>query len=334
MTIDEDFLKRVGWTAILAVGAVLFAGSACKLSQPHRPVQISGTVECDETKVASRYGGRVVRVLTREGEILPPASLMVELEAPELEAKLAQARAARDEAVAGPRPEEIASAKAEWEAVEAELAYARSDAQRVRQLYQQGTAAKAELDAVESKAAYLEQSANAARKRYELLTAGTRAERIAQAQAQVSELEALQNELRVLSPSTTTVLEVLGVRLGDVVAANQPIATVTFPDSLYVRFFVPALWLEQIRVGDAVAVVPDASPGKTVRGTVEYVARVSEFTPRNVQTTADRIDQVYAVKVRLPSESGLRAGMTVVGRFDAVPQAPTEYRKSGRLRAR
>ncbi|MCX7625807.1 MAG: efflux RND transporter periplasmic adaptor subunit [Candidatus Sumerlaeaceae bacterium] len=330
---DNVLSRAIGTVSVIGMVIVL-AGNACELRQPHLPTHVSGTVECDETKVASRYGGRVVRVLRHEGDILPPSSVIVELEAPELEARLAQARAARDEAVAGPRPEEIASAKAEWEAVAAELSYAQTDAQRLRQLYQQGTAAKAELDAAESKAAYLEQSANAARKRYELLTAGTRAERIAQAQAHVEELEALQKELRVLSPATTTILEVLGVRLGDVVAAHQAMATVTFPDSLYVRFYVPALWLEKVRVGDTITVTPDATPERSVTGVIEHVARVPEFTPRNVQTAADRIDQVYGVKVRLPAESGIRAGMTVVGRFEGMPQAPSEYRRSGRMRQR
>jgi len=309
---------------------------ACQMQPAGRTVEqvVSGTVEADDARLASRYGGRVAKICVEEGQILGPHTLVAQLEAPELEARLRQARASLEEAVAGPRPEEIASAKAEWEAIEAELRYAQADARRLRQLFEQGTAAKAELDASESKAAYLEQSANAARKRYELLLAGTRRERIEQAQAQVAELEALEKELAVYSPSTTTVLEVFAVRMGDVVAAHQAIATITYPDSLYVRFYVPATWLGTLKIGDSVVVIPDATPDRLLSGTVEYVSRLPEFFPRNVQTTADRIEQVYAVKVRLPVEAGLRAGMTVVGRFEQAAALPPEYRKSGRVRSR
>ncbi|MGB9690780.1 MAG: HlyD family secretion protein [Candidatus Sumerlaeaceae bacterium] len=261
---------------------------------------------------------------------MAPAAVIAELAAPELEARLRQARAALEEALSGPRPQEIASAKSEWEALTAELEYARSDARRLRELYQQGTTAKAELEAAESKAAYLERSAEAARKRYELLLAGTRAERVEQARAQVAELEAQLAELRVTAPPTSATLEVLPVRVGDVVGPNQDVAVLTLPNSLYVRFYVPAPWLSFLAIGQKLQVRPDGRPGKSTEGTIEQIARAAEFTPRNVQTEADRIEQVYGVKVRLPAEPWLRAGMTVVGRFEHISLPPPEFQKSGR----
>ena len=43
----------------------------------------------------------------------------------------------------------------------------------------------------------------------------------------------------------------------------------------------------------------------------EQIARQAEFTPRNVQTVADRIKQVFGVKIRLPTDDDrLRAGMS------------------------
>lgn len=316
------------WVGGLLSTALLVS---CALnSAPDREHLVSGTVECDEVRVASRYGGRVEKLFACEGDDLAPSALIAELSAPELEARLRQARAALDEATSGPRPEEIASAKSEWEALTAELEYARNDARRLRELYQQGTAAKAELEAAESKAAYLERSAEAARKRYELLLAGTRSERIEQARARVAELEAQCAELRVTAPPTSATLEQLPVHRGDVVAPNQEVAVLTLPDSLYVRFYVPATWLSFLSVGQKIMVRPDGRPDKVAEGMIEQIARSAEFTPRNVQTDADRIEQVYAVKVRLPAESWLRAGMTVVGHFQHVSVPPPEYRKSGR----
>ncbi len=52
------------------------------------------------------------------------------------------------------------------------------------------------------------------------------------------------------------------------------------------------------------------APADDFEGTVEQISRQAEFTPRNVQTVADRIKQVFGVKIRLPSDDDhLRAGM-------------------------
>ncbi len=315
--------------AIAGVSVYFWRG----IGEASREYPLSGTVECDEVHVGSRYGGRVSRIHWQEGDTLPPGALIVELDAPELTARLEAARAALSEALNGPRPQEIAAAKSEWEALSAELNYARSDVRRLRELLRQGSTAQAELDAAESKAAYLEKSAEAAHKRYELLVAGTRPERIAQVRAQLAEAEALLTETIVCAPPTTSVLESLNVKVGDILTAGREVATLILEDHLYVRVYVPATWLGYLKVGDEAIVVPDAMPDCTARATIEQIARAAEFTPRNVQTPADRIEQVYAVKLRLAPTAQLRPGMTVAAKFANVPKPPPQFRHSGRIRA-
>ncbi|MCS7339010.1 MAG: efflux RND transporter periplasmic adaptor subunit, partial [Verrucomicrobiae bacterium] len=156
-----------------------------------------------------------------------------------------------------------------------------------------------------------EKSAAAAKARYDMLLAGTRPEQIAQARAQLAELDAQLREMRIVAP-TNCVLEVLHVRLGDVLAPNREVATVLFPDRIYARVYVPEPWLGQIKLGDRVKVRVDAFPGRDFEGVIEFIGRVAEFTPRNVQTVEERIKQVFPVKVRLENRTGeLRPGMAV-----------------------
>lgn len=42
-----------------------------------------------------------------------------------------------------------------------------------------------------------------------------------------------------------------------------------------------------------------AFPGKNFAGQVEFIGRVAEFTPRNVQAVGERVKQVFPIKVRL-----------------------------------
>jgi multidrug resistance efflux pump len=161
--------------------------------------------------------------------------------------------------------------------------------------------------------------AAAARSRYDLLVAGTRPERIAQAQAQLQELQTHIQEMEVKAP-TDCVLELLHVKLGDVVGANREIATILFPAQLWVRVYAPEPWLGHIRLGEKVRVRVDSFPGKDFTGEVEQIARAAEFTPRNVQTVGERVKQVFGVKVRLSNNAGeLRAGMAADVSFAGVP---------------
>jgi HlyD family secretion protein len=282
------------------------------------PSSVSGTIETDEARLASRYGGRVERILAQEGEMLTSGQLIVELDAAELHARREQLAASLAELEAGPRPQEIAAAKADWEAQLAQLEFARADAQRAEELFTQKTVSATERDQAVSRANALEKTAGAAKSRHDLLLAGTRPEQIAQARAQLAELQTQLREMRVVAP-TNCVLEVLSVKVGDVLAPNREVATVLFTSHTFARVFVPEPWLGHIKLGDTARVGVDSFPGRDFEGQVEFIGRTAEFTPRNVQTVEERVKQVFPIKVRLNTSSGeLRAGMAADVTFPAV----------------
>jgi HlyD family secretion protein len=298
----------------------LLSAVVCLVScTPHRNQTVSGTIETDEVHVASRYGGRVEKIFAREGDSLKPGEVIVQLEAKELQARLDRANAMLQELVAGPRPQELATAKSEWEAQVTELDLARKEEKRSAELIANHTISPEEHDRAVNRVRSLEKSSAALKSRYELLVAGTRAERITQAKADVAELETDVHEMRILSP-TNTILEVLSVKVGDVLGPNREVATLVLANDIWVRVYVPETWLGFIKVGDKAEVKSDSFPNKTFNGVVEQIARVAEFTPRNVQTVEERIKQTFAVKLRLDAYNELRPGMSVDAAFPNVPE--------------
>jgi HlyD family secretion protein len=284
--------------------------SGCSVGDASRQRSVSGTIETDEVRVASRYGGRVEKLLAQEGDALKTGQRIAELEAAELKAKRDQVAAQLAELEAGPRQQEIEAAKHDWEALVAASDQARVDAKRADELFAQKTISATEHDQTGTRATTLEKNVAAAKSRYDLLLAGTRAERLAQARAQLAEIDSQLREMSVAAPSDS-VLEVLSVKVGDVLAPNQDIATLLLTNHLWVRVYVPEPWLGHIQLGESVNVRVDSDPGKDFSGVVEQIARAAEFTPRNVQTVAERIKQVFGIKVRLDNREGrLRAGMS------------------------
>jgi multidrug resistance efflux pump len=289
------------------LGLVLLAASCQRNSAP--PL-VSGTIETDEAHVASRYGGRVEKILAQEGDPLQPGQVIVELDAAELGARRNQAAATLAEMEAGPRPQEIQAAKNDWQSQQSDLELARDDAKRAIELFAQKTISDTERDHSVIHAQTLEKSVAAAKDRYDLLLAGTRPEEIDVARAHLAEIDTQLREMKISAP-TNCVLEVLSVKVGDVLASNQEVATLILPQHLWVRVYAPEIWLGHIQIGETVKVRVDSYGDRDFVGTVEQINRAAEFTPRNVQTYEERIKQVFGIKVRLNDDQNqFHAGMS------------------------
>jgi len=246
---------------------------------------VSGTIEVDEVHVGPRSGGRVEKIFAQEGDRLRAGQPIVELDAAELKAR-------RDLAVA-----QIDSATHDAESQVALLEFLRDDAKRQQDLLKRKVISPTDAQKAASSGTAQEKIVAAAQTR------------VIQARAQLADIDAQFAEMQVKAPSDC-VLEVLSVKVGDVLAANREVATLLLPQHLWVRVYVPEPWLGLIKIGDHVRVRVDSFRGKDFDGIVEQVNRQAEFTPRNVQTVEDRIRQVFGVKIRLPSgEDRLRAGM-------------------------
>jgi multidrug resistance efflux pump len=250
------------------------------------------------------------------------------------------AKARLDRAKAGFREEQKRQAKADLEAAEADLVKTESDLAR---LIKGGDAvSKTELDAatgardanrgrVKSLKAMLDMMLAGSRQEdideaqsnydqlaahYQFLRRGTREEDKAIAYASLKEAEGALAEAEVNYRETTVVapeksiVEVVSVRPGDLVTAGQPVIRALRADDLWVKAFVPATEIGKLRLGQEVEVTEDSHPGRRFKGEILYIASISEFTPRNVQSVEERKHQVFAIRVRVTDPEGVfKSGM-------------------------
>jgi HlyD family secretion protein len=272
----------------------LAAWSISLCSCRHRDAAVSGTIEVDEVHVGPRAGGRVEKIFAQEGDKLRAGQPVVQLEASELQAR-------RDLAAA-----QIDTAIHDADAQAAQLDFLRADARRQQDLLKRKVVSPSDAERASSAAKTQEKNLEAAKMR------------VTQARAQLGDIDAQLAEMQVIAPADS-VLEVLSVKVGDVLPANREVATLLLPQHLWVRVYVPEPWLGLIKVGDPVRVRVDSFRDQDFPGTVEQVNRQAEFTPRNVQTVDDRIRQVFGVKIRLPNDNDkLRAGMSADAYFPNV----------------
>lgn len=269
---------------------------------------LSGSIEARTVEVGSLVGGRVAKVEIDEGAEVKAGQTLLTLETDLIDAQIARQRALIAEAEArlalaeaGPRSEARSRARVEWEA-------ARTDLGRIESLYRDGLVGRAEYDRVLVRE-------TVARKTHEEAASGSRGEEIAAARAavereraQLGYLERQSAELEVRAPVAGRI-EAFDLRPGDLVAPNQPVATLLEPGELWVRVYVPEPLLGRVRVGAPVAVRVDTWPERRFAGRVAEVRHQAEYLPRNVQTLDQRSDQVFAVRVELEAADELRPGM-------------------------
>ena len=299
---------RIVVIPIVIIIAAIVAFLYYRHSRQPQEVLLSGTLEARTVNVGSLVGGRVTKTLIDEGMHVVTGQLLVTLETETIDrqlseqrAAIAAAQAALAKAIAGPRPEEVAKAAAIASNDEIER-------RRQQRLYRYGIVAK---ELAEEAATKAKTSAEDLR----ILQKGTRKEDIDAARADVEEqqrkLDTLMKqraETNVVS-TVSGIVQSFGLRTGDIVAPNQTVAEILESSQLWVRVYVPETELGLVAVGQPVRVHIDTYPNETFGGHVAAVSSQGEYTPRNVQTRAQRAEEVFGVKVLVDPNAKLKAGM-------------------------
>lgn len=298
---------------LVAVGVVVAVAGvggwlALRWSREEKPLVLSGSIEARDAEVGSLVGGRVSAVLVAEGTRVTEGQPLVRFETDlgqlqilEQRAVVEQARANVAKMRAGPRTEEIARAKVEAEGAERER-------RRLETLVGEGMVPRQQYDDAVTKEKTSQET-------YRELARGSRPEDIRAAEAALDSAEqrlaflVRQSQEAVVKAPADGVVETLDLRPGDLVAANQPVARILEPSQLWVRVWVPEPSLGRVRLGQAVAIAVDTFPHREFPGRVVEIRQQGEYTPRNIQTLKQRMDQVFGVKVAVDPTPELKPGM-------------------------
>jgi len=159
-------------------------------------------------------------------------------------------------------------------------------------------------------------AAEAAHQNLSLLEAGNTADAIRSAKGQWQAAEGAVALARkhlaeaVVKAPIDGQISTIVAREGEVVSAGLPVVKMLDVQNAYVRVYLPFRDFGKVKVSDTGAIDTDAIPNRTFTGRVSEVASEAEFTPKNVETRDQRLQQVYWVKVALDNpDHRLKPGM-------------------------
>lgn len=319
--------------AVLALVGVVLRLTVLKGDGADGVLDASGTVEATEAELGFQLPGRIEAILVREGDRVTAGQELARLERSELDARkqqaqaqLAAARALLSEMQTGARSEEVAQAREALRAANERYADARRDLERTQRLFDGGALSQEALDKARLALEVAQSQRDQAQQQVQLVETGPRRERIDAQRAAVAQAEAAVRQIdaslanAVIRAPFDGVVTVKDREPGETVAAGAPVLTVMNLDDRWVRIYIREDRIGAVRIGEVATITADTYPGKTYRGQVAFIASQAEFTPRNVQTTEERVKLVYAVKVRITQDST----------YDLKPGIPADVRLGGR----
>ena len=99
------------------------------------------------------------------------------------------------------------------------------------------------------------------------------------------------------------------VEPGEVVAPGQPLFKIADLNNMFLRVYLTFKQLKTLKLGDKVKVSINGGNSKIYDGKITWISPNSEFTPKNIQTTEERENLVYAVKISVKNDGWIKIGM-------------------------
>ena len=128
--------------------------------------------------------------------------------------------------------------------------------------------------------------------------------------AQINTLNDRIAESFIISPAGGVVLEKYA-EAGELAQPGKALFKLGDMKNMFLRVYVDETLLPEIRTGGKAQVLIDTPDGRTdtLSGTVAWVSGEAEFTPKIIQTRKERVNLVYAVKIRVQNDGRLKIGM-------------------------
>ncbi len=271
------------------------------LGKPPAGVSVSGNIEAHESVVGFKtVQARIVELPFNEGQTLKVGQLIARVDDADYrqQVNIAEASLEVQRRQLATSQENLIAADKTIASDEADLAMKRLDYDRYQALWQDGFSPTQQRDLA---ATALKQSTAALARDKALVMVDRRS--IEQAAASVKSAEETLAMARLNLTYTTLAAPFDGVilvrqaELGELAVPGAPIVTLADLDHVWLRAYINETDIGRVRLGAKASVSIDSRPGKHYGGRISFISSAAEFTPKSVETHAERVTLVYRIKI-------------------------------------
>jgi len=303
---------KLTWVAAATV-AVAAAGAAYWINTHRDPVpegliRSNGRLEVERIEIAAKYPGRVIELPVNEGDVVKAGDLIARQDSTELLAQRGAVEAARQRAA-----QAMLRAQAETDVRKVQARLAQMELDHTSKLRQDALVSGAEVERREA-----QRDGEKAGVMVATAAIGEATAARAEAEAQMKRLDVAINDMSLRAPVKGRI-EYRVVEPGSVIPSGGRVATLLDTSNVHMTVFLPTSVAGKLQVGDEARLVLDAAPQFVVPAVVSFVAGEAQFTPKYVETAAERDKLVYRVKLKVPVDIAnryaayVKAGLTGYG---------------------
>lgn len=264
-------IKRLVLIVVGAIVVMTLAGKLYQRIEYGKSIKVSGNIEGNEVRISFRVAGLIQELVADEGWLLKTGDVIARLDKSPIIKQ-------RNEAAGS-----LALAKAQYE-------LDKLDAIRAENLYREGAVSAQQRDSAKTKA-------DTDKANIDQLTAAL----------ELAELNLVWADLASPLNGYVTVKSALQ---GENVQIGAPVFTAIDMNDIWVSAYVDEKDLGRIKLNQRAIVKIDAYPFKRYKGWISFISQQTEFTPKYIQTTKERVKYVYRIKVKCDNSSlDLKPGM-------------------------
>ena len=259
-----------------------------------------GNFEAREIIVSAESQGKLLQFSVEQGGQLKKNQQVGWIDTSTLHIQKEQLKAQK-QAVAS----KLANIKAQIDVQQEQKQNLLTEKNRIKKLYNDQAATKQKLDDISGK--------------YEVLLKQIEATNT-QINAVHKEMEVMERRIdlvneqirkaKIINPVNGTVLEKY-VEESEIAAMGKALYKIARLDEIDLRVYISGAQLPSVKIGQKVTVLvdKDVKTNQEFEGKVIWISNQAEFTPKIIQTKEERVNMVYAVKVRVKNDGTMKIGM-------------------------
>jgi len=285
---------------ILFLLAGVFAAFTGGCSKDDNRSDAYGNFEAVETIVSSESSGKLLEFNVEEGQTLNEGSVVGYIDTVQLQLKKKQLDAAKN--LTRTKFKNVSSQVGVYQE-QKKVALREKD--RIERLLKDNAATGKQLDDINGSIDVLNRQIAAVETQN-----NTTNEELKNYDVQIKQIDDQLSKSTVVNPVNGTVIMKFAEQ-SEVVNYGKPLYKIADLSVMELRVYVSGSQLPEIKIGQTVKVIIDKgkSEYRTLEGEIFWISSKAEFTPKIVQTKEERVNLVYAVKVRVKNDGSLKIGM-------------------------
>ena len=258
-----------------------------------------GNFEATEVTISAEANGKIEYLKLEEGDILEPKIQVGLIDTTQLYFNKQQLIASKSTVYS-----KSANVLSQVKVLQEQLKTAQIEKKRIQNMFAENAATKRQVDEIDGKVNVIQEQIKSVETQNSPIV-----NEVKSIDVQIEKIDDQIQKSKIINPIKGTVLAKYS-EPNEVTAFGKPLYKIANISEMTLRVYVSETQLSQIKVGQNVAIkIDDDAAMKSYQGTISWIASSAEFTPKVVQTKEERVNLVYAVKVKVKNDGSLKIGM-------------------------